>query len=246
MTASGTERATPRPERRLSGRRSDGVAADWANWVGVRATGLRARAHVHGPILHLANVPFNTIWQRPHQIAAGLCEYADVVYADPNCSFLQFLRPGHRLRLPDHLPPRLSVFTPPPGLPLARQFGLAHRLNYAVVGRRLRTFLRAEGLRPAVVVATFPDHYDLLEHFPDVPLVYDLMDEPYLFVRQSRRARSVRLHQQMLARTDILVTSAQGLAERYAGAVELVGTDTARIVDRATALLDRPPRRRGA
>lgn len=174
---------------------------------------------MRGPILHLANVPFNTIWQRPQQIAAGLCEYADVVYADPNRSFLQFLRPGHRLRLPEHLPTRLSHFTPPPALPFARQFGLVNRLNYAVVGRRLRTFLRAKGLRPSVVVATFPDQYDLLEHFPDVPLVYDLMDEPYLFVRPSQRARYVRLHQKMLARTDVLVTSAQVLADRYAGAV---------------------------
>jgi glycosyltransferase involved in cell wall biosynthesis len=174
----------------------------------------------HGPILHLANVPFNTIWQRPQQIAAGLSEHADVVYADPNRSVVQFLRSHHRLRPPEHLPPRLSVFTPPAMLPFARQFGLLNRLNYQIVGRRLDTFLRDRGLTPAVIVATFPDQYDLLDRFPGVPVVYDLMDEPYLFVRSSQRERYRRLHQLMLARTDLLVTSARVLADRYAGTVK--------------------------
>ena len=184
-----------------------------------RVTGLRSSTAVHGPILHLANVPFNTIWQRPQQIAAGLSEFTEVVYANPNRSFLQFLRPGHRLLPPDDIPPRLSVFNPPACLPFARQFGVVNRLNYRRVGAHLRTFLRASGLTPSVVVATFPDQYDLLSWFPDVPLVYDLMDEPHLFVRPSQTARFVRLHHRLLERADLLVTSAKVLANRYASCV---------------------------
>lgn len=62
-----------------------------------------------------ANAPFNTVWQRVHHIAAGLSERDDVVYVDPNCSFLKVFRPGFRSP-PAAAPPRLWVYTPPPGL----------------------------------------------------------------------------------------------------------------------------------
>ena len=46
-----------------------------------------------------------------------------------------------------------------------------------------------------------------------MPVVYDLMDEPYLFVRPSQRERYRRLHQLMLARTDLLEYFTAMLAE---------------------------------
>jgi glycosyltransferase involved in cell wall biosynthesis len=207
---------------------------------------------VSGPILFLANVPFNTIWQRPQQIAAGLSDYTDVVYVDPNRSFLQFLRPGHRLRPPDQVPPRLRLFTPPAGLPFARQFGLVNRFNYRWVGGHLRSYLSRRPVAPRSIVATFPDQFDLLDQFPGVPLVYDLMDEPHLFVRPSQRARFQRLHHKMLDRADLLVTSARVLADRYGSAArrcvwisngvrrELVDELRGVLPDQAIARLPRP------
>jgi glycosyltransferase involved in cell wall biosynthesis len=184
--------------------------------AGEGAFGHAGPADRDGPIVMLANVPFRSVWQRCQQLAVGLAERADVVFVDPNRSVIQSVRRRASHALPDPLPPRLHLFSPPRGLPAARSVGLFNRLNYRLVGPALRRFLRGRGLgTPSAVVATFPDQYDALRYFDGVPLVYDLMDEPRLFLHRSQWPRYARLHEALLRRADLLVVSARVLHDRY-------------------------------
>jgi teichuronic acid biosynthesis glycosyltransferase TuaH len=168
------------------------------------------------PIVLLANVPFRSVWQRCHQLAAGLSEFSDVVYVDPNRSIVQRVRRGSGMKAGESLPSRLHPFSPPPGLPAARSIGLFNRLNYRRVGHALVRELRERRLwPPAAVVVTFPDQLDVLPYLPGVPLVYDLMDEPSLFLKNSQQSRYARLHEELLERADVLVVSARVLYDRY-------------------------------
>ena len=172
-----------------------------------------------GPVVLLANVPFRSVWQRCHQLAAGLAELTDVVYVDPNRSFLQSVRRRSAAQVAGPLPARLHHFAPPPGLPAARSVGLFNRLNYRAAGTRLRAFLDARGLwPPAAVVVTFPDQLDALRYFEGVPLVYDLMDEPRLFLSRRQWPRYARMHERLLAGAELLVVSARVLLDRYGDA----------------------------
>jgi glycosyltransferase involved in cell wall biosynthesis len=170
-------------------------------------------------VLLFANVPFCSVWQRCHQLALGLSEHTDVVYVDPNRSFLKARRRGW-VPTTEPLPARLHVFSPPSVLPGARSIGLFNRLNYRLVASQLRSFLQRKGLRPSAAVATFPDQIDALTHFPGVPLVYDLMDEPDLFLRASQKPRYARMHSALLARASSLVVSARVLLDRHGSAVQ--------------------------
>src|SRR5438105_4131888 len=86
-----------------------------------------------GPILYFGNVPFASPWQRAQQLAMHLAETTDVVYVDPNRSFLQFLRRQNSLSATPHelLPHRLRRFRPRPGLPFGRSFPVLNRINHA-------------------------------------------------------------------------------------------------------------------
>lgn|GEM_PF-804929 len=169
-----------------------------------------------GPVILLANVPFRSAWQRCHQLALGLSDVADIVYVDPNRSFLKSFRSPRVAPTAEACPSRLHVFNPPPGLPGARSIGFFNRLNYRAVVPRLYEFLRSRGLQPpAAVVATFPDQLDAVDYLANVPLIYDLMDEPDLFLRAHQRRRYTRLHSELLARADRLIVSARVLLDRY-------------------------------
>ena len=164
-----------------------------------------------GPLLMLGNVPFSTMWQRPHHFAAGLAEHTTVTYVDPNRSVLQGFRQRPVTDTP--VPHGLTVVRPPAGLPGGRSSGLINQLNYAGCLRRLRTTEAHIG-PPSAIVATFPDQLDLIKHYPNVPVVYDLMDDPELFLRYHQRARYTRLHAEMLDRAATVVVSARVLLER--------------------------------
>ncbi len=166
-----------------------------------------------GPVLFLGNVPFRTMWQRAHRLAVGLAGSAPVTFVDPNRSFLQAVRRPTASDPPAAVPAGLTVVRPPAGLPAGRSSGLLNRLNYARCRRRLRAAESAGG-RPEAVVVTFPDQADLLTHYPDVPVVYDLMDDPRLFVRPHQQQRYADLHAELLARADVVVVSARVLMDR--------------------------------
>jgi glycosyltransferase involved in cell wall biosynthesis len=169
------------------------------------------------PLLLFGNVPFGSAWQRAQQLALCLAESVDVVYVDPNRSFLQPLRRRPAGWLPaEEVPAGLFRFRPGAGLPFARSVAAFNRRNYAQTLRGLRHFLEERGLSaPRAVVVTFPDQVEVAGAFPGTPLVYDLMDEPELFLRPWQQARYRRLHRRLLARADLLVTSSRVLLERY-------------------------------
>jgi glycosyltransferase involved in cell wall biosynthesis len=172
-----------------------------------------------GPLVLFGNVPFATSWQRSQQLALCLATHRDVVYVDPNRSFLQGLRrraaPGPT---PEVLPPRLSLYRPDLGLPFARSVCLLNRANCGRTVTGLLRHLEAHGWqRPGAVIASFPDHLDSVRLFDGVPLVYDLMDEPELFLRWWQKRRFRRMHGELLERADLVVTSSRVLLERYGG-----------------------------
>jgi glycosyltransferase involved in cell wall biosynthesis len=179
--------------------------------------GRHSQASQQGPILLFGNVAFGSMWQRCQQLALCLAEHTDVVYVEPNRSFLQSLRRRVDEALPDQaLPSRLSLFRPGAGLPLGRTLGVVNRLNYTWTAAALLRFLNARGLgMPSVLIATYPDQVDCLDAFAGVPVLYDLMDEPGLFLRPWQQRRFARLHQWLLGNARVIVTSSQVLLARY-------------------------------
>ncbi len=207
-----------------------------------------------GPILLFANVPFSSAWQRCQQLALCWAKWVDVIYVDPNRSFLQrFVRPGGRGNA-EELPRRLRLFIPPEGLPLARSFGPVNRINYARSLRALRKYLKGRGLwPPTCAVLTYPDQVEALGGLGHLPVVYDLMDEPSLFLRAWQKPRYVGLHQRLLRQAAAVVTSSEVLRGRYAGWSERVTCITNGVrenlfaelaVARPVPALDRLPRPR--
>jgi len=171
-----------------------------------------------GPILYFGNVPFASPWQRAQQLAMHLAETTDVVYVDPNRSFLQFLRRQNPLATPprDLLPGRLRRFRPRAGLPFGRSFPALNRVNHARTWNRLQRLL-ADGrlASPKVAVVTFPDQLEIIRSLPDLPVIYDLMDEPALFLKPWQQLHFERAHHELLERAQLVVTSSRVLFERY-------------------------------
>lgn len=171
-----------------------------------------------GPIVYFGNVPFASPWQRSQQLAMCLAGSTDVVYVDPNRSFLQVFRQGlhRRPSSPNKLPKRLRVHRSSLGLPLGRWSGSLNKFNCARTIHSLRTSMEGFGLwPPKALVATFPDQMDALRHFDRVPVIYDLMDEPDLFLRSRQLPRYRALHAELMSRADLLVASSHTLLNRY-------------------------------
>jgi len=172
-----------------------------------------------GPILYFGNVPFASPWQRAQQLAMHLAEATDVVYVDPNRSFLQFLRPQRALSAPPRelLPSRLQRFRPGPGLPFGRSFPVLNRVNHNRTWNRLQRLLSDGRMAPPqVAVVTFPDQLEIIRSLPDLPVIYDLMDEPALFLKPWQQLHFERAHRELLERAALVVTSSKVLFERYA------------------------------
>ncbi|MCS6850534.1 MAG: glycosyltransferase [Gemmataceae bacterium] len=169
-------------------------------------------------VLFFGNVPYETCWQRPQQLARGLARRTPVLYVNPHRSV------GHRwLRRPlavEALPGKdgpLQLLEPPAGFPLARTLGWLHRLNCRRTWRCLcRHFPRplAHSLRAAV--ATFPDQWELIRRLPpEVPVVYDIMDDFILFLRPWQCRRYAAMHAALLKRANLVLTSSRVLHCRH-------------------------------
>jgi teichuronic acid biosynthesis glycosyltransferase TuaH len=181
-----------------------------------------------GAIVLLGNVPFRSCQQRAQHLARTLARTCPVVYVNPARSFLQrWLR-----RSADVEPARndrgLSLLDSPPGLPCGRTIPLINRVNCWLGRRRLRAYLRASGLsRLRVVIATFPDQWELVRRLPRrVPVLYDVMDDYRLFLRPSQRPRFRAWHRRLLARSSCVLTSSRVLLARHSAAgreVEYLG-----------------------
>jgi glycosyltransferase involved in cell wall biosynthesis len=168
---------------------------------------------------YFGNVPFASLWQRSQQLACHLAAVTDVVYVDPNRSLLQHFRPGKTVSTLscEHLPRRLRRFRPMPGLPLGRSFPAINRLNYATTVSHLQRFTWDNRLEPPkLLVVSFPDQMEAARSFPGIPLVYDLMDEPLLFLKPRQKAYFQKLHHELLQRARLTITSSRVLFERYA------------------------------
>ena len=184
-----------------------------------RQPGHRPETSDVGPILYFGNVPFSSPWQRAQQLAMHLAETTDVVYVDPNRSFLQFLRRQRALTsTPSELvPERLRRFRPGPGLPFGRSFPALNRVNHARTWSRLKRLIASGRITaPKILVATFPDQIDIIRCLPDIPVIYDLMDEPALFLKAWQQPHFQKAHRELLERAQLVVTSSKVLFERYA------------------------------
>ena len=169
-----------------------------------------------GVVIFLGNVPFRSCWQRPQQLARGLARSVPVLYVDPNRSFLKdwFRRSTSLESLPRES--RLQVFEPPAGLPLGRSFSLINRFNCSRTFAGLRRFLQRIGTpNIRAVIASFPDQWELVRWLPDVPVLYDVMDDFTLFLRPGQGAHFQELHEQLLARASFVLTSARVLEARH-------------------------------
>lgn len=171
-----------------------------------------------GPVILFGNVPYVSARQRAQQFARCWSQTHDVVYVDPNRSFLQGLRKGRLLWGDVEADStRLRHYQPPAGLPFARTMRAFNRFNYSRTLSGLYRFLEQSGFHsPHVVILSYPDQVEVCEAFPGSPVVYDLMDEPTLFLKPWQKSAFHKMHLHLVERCDLLVTSSRVLHERYA------------------------------
>jgi glycosyltransferase involved in cell wall biosynthesis len=176
---------------------------------------------VTAPVYYFGNVPFDSHWQRPQLLAMCLAESTDVLYIDPNRSFVQFLKNVSQETSASaaQIPGRLRRLTPRGGFPLARSVAALHSWNCRRTFADLTRHAVAQQLwPPRALIATFPDQLELVRRFAGVPVLYDVMDEPSLFLKPWQRRRYARLHQELLELAAAVVTSSTVLQRRCAAA----------------------------
>ena len=171
-----------------------------------------------GPILFLGCLPFGPIRQRPHHLAEEMARGGKVLYVEPHRSLLRRPEPTGSRVAPAARRGPLEILTPPPALPFSGYLPAVNRWNYARTAGRIRRRLLDLGWQePRAIVAGFPKQVDLLDHFADVPVCYDVMDDYPLFFGLRQRAVIARLHRRLLRRADVVAAASDTLAERCRG-----------------------------
>jgi Glycosyl transferases group 1 len=178
-------------------------------------------------IILLGNVPFRSCQQRAQHLARAMARTRNVIYVEPNRSFLH--RPGRRAVQIECAPEPSGpmLVRPPSGLPFARSVPRFHRLNCWFSAARTSEFVRRRGLRIRALIATFPDQLPLVRQLSPVPLlVYDIMDDFTLFLRPWQRPRFAAWHRALLEEAGLVTVSSGVLWREHvarARRVELLG-----------------------
>ncbi len=161
-------------------------------------------------LLFYGIVPFRSLKQRPQWMAEGLAERRRVLYVDPHRSLLHCRRGRPAL---ERVHDTLAVLTPPAVLPFSGFVRAINRRNAASTRVQVAEALAHLGWSaPSSVLATFPKHADATEGAP--ALVYDVMDDYPRFFGWWQRRVLARMHRELLARADAVVTSSHELAAR--------------------------------
>ena len=175
-----------------------------------------------GTIVLLGNIPFASCCQRPQQISMCLAGSRPIVYVDPNRSFLQLLRTPAAVSASEVPDPsrRLRLFRPNHRLPFGRMVAAIHRRNCRSTVDELKRYLADDPID--CIVATFPDQLPIVRCWPDVPLVYDVMDDPTLFAGRHNRSRIEDDHtpKKLLERADAVIVTSRLLLDRSSSACD--------------------------
>lgn len=168
------------------------------------------------PILYLGIVPFHSIRQRPQHIATCLSMKQPVIYVEPTRSVLGLLRKlGQKNTLPaESVPSRLRIHDPGYVWPLSGYFPSINRWNYRGKMESLCRDTLRSGYQwpPKVIIATFPKHIDAVRYIPNVPVIYDVMDDYPLFFDQVQGKHLQQMHEDLVAKSRIVIASSQTLA----------------------------------
>ena len=166
-----------------------------------------------GAILYCGIVPYDSIRQRPQWLADALSERAPLLYLEPNASVLRGKLSGRGLVRAGERMAHLDLGSV---LPLSGYWRALNRANYRRVARGCRQAFERLGWEPAWLFASFPKQIDLLPHFGELPIVYDVMDDYPEFFRRRQSASLTAMHSELLQRADAVVASSHHLAEQCA------------------------------
>ncbi len=175
-------------------------------------------------ILYLGMNAWDSIVQRPQHLARGLSLDNRVLYVDPTAfSVLTRLRLGlhgtgsergwrPRLR---RLSGSLSVFTPPPQLPLSLWSPTLNRLNAEFTARMLSRVFRELQFHPRFVWASSPQHLSLVKRLKADRVCYDCLDNVSAFYPHDRRGALMKRQEEKLLQTaDVVFATEKRLAEK--------------------------------
>ena len=164
-----------------------------------------------GAILYCGIVPYDSIRQRPQWLADALSERAPLLYLQPNASILRGKLSGRGL---ERVGEQMAVLDLGSVLPLSGYWRVLNRANYRRVARGCQRAFDRLGWEPTVLLASFPKQIDLLPHFAELPIVYDVMDDYPEFFGRRESALLAGMHTELLKRADEVVTSSHYLAEQ--------------------------------
>ena len=147
---------------------------------------------------------------------------AQVLYFDPPVTWAAPLKdPAARPALTAyrHEQPKpqrnITVCSLPPVLPMGNRFRAVNRLNQARIARYVRREMKRRGFGgDSVLVLYLPGHCDLAERIPARARVYVCVDRHSGYKGQIAPALVDAMEEELAARCDAVVTTAQGLYDR--------------------------------
>ncbi len=179
--------------------------------------------HQHD-LVYLAPQRWETIKQRPQQLATALAATRRVLYVEPVAPSVA----GNLRRLASGRRPspwrgrltrrgeRLWSYTPPPLLPLTMDLGSLNRLAHAIVAPGVRRALAALGFMAPVVVVGWPLAGAWAGQFGESTLIYDCMDDFPAFPQPRHRQRLLAASEAALAgRAALLLATSERLAAKW-------------------------------
>lgn len=167
---------------------------------------------------------WDSIRQRPQQLASELSRSFRVLYVDPAAySVPGYIRRRIRGGDGESLRPTvrpisdmLAVFTPPPLLPFSQESLLVNRVTHHLLAAMVQRQLSVLDMTRPIAWLTHPTHLPLLERLGCSLICYDCMDRyADFFPDGSARKRMVmRLEGELIRCADLVVASAERLQAR--------------------------------
>jgi glycosyltransferase involved in cell wall biosynthesis len=161
----------------------------------------------HNTLIFASMVRWDTIFQRPQQLALELSKFYKIIYIDPAAySLLGAIRNrifGDRSRnffsRINEITPSLTVYTPPALFPFSEQYWWINLINHQILFWLYKKYWPELSSRKPVLYLNSPFQLPLVDLFPHSMVCYDCMDDyEHFFDPASRKRKNVREKEQEL------------------------------------------------
>jgi hypothetical protein len=175
-------------------------------------------------LIFLSMVRWETIKQRPQQLALELSKYFRILYIDPVAYSLLGAIRNHLIE--DHsrnfrplirkINENLTIYTPPPLIPFSEDYWFINEIDHLILWKALSKILLKYNFNTPILYLNHPNQLPLIKYFSKSLLCYDSMDRYEAFFKPTSR-RSICLIQkeaELLSMAQIVFATSENLANR--------------------------------